>query len=187
METLPNLRPIVMRFLFFSSFLVLFSCSSNSKRDSDKKEVFKRYDYRIAVTTGSFFSHPEKFILNNLGIDTYEASDTGFKEIKPYTLYHISYSRKSERNDTAQIIFSKQACDTLFTLVNHFFKNFSFDNLDTVGKKHEIIMDDAFSFVELSFNGRKLTANVSSINNTEIGNRQLDTLLNYLDKFKEQR
>jgi hypothetical protein len=176
-----------MRFLFFSSLLILFSCSSNPKVDSEKKEVFKRYDYRIAVTTGSFFRHPEKFILNNLGIDTYEASDTGFKEIKPYILYHISYSRKLEHNDTVQILFPKQACDTFFILANFFFKNFSFNNQDTVGKEHKIIMDDAYTFVELSFNGRKLTANVSSINNPEIGNKQLDTLLNYLDKFKEQR
>ncbi|MGZ3951179.1 MAG: hypothetical protein ACXVBZ_07275 [Flavisolibacter sp.] len=175
-----------MRLLFFLTLLVLFSCSSSPGKRTEKKEAFKRYDYRIAVTTGNFFSHPEKFILNNLGIDTYEASDTGFKEIKPYTLYHISYSAKSQHNDTAQILFPKQNCDTLFTLVNLFFKGFSFDNVDTVGKEHDIINDDVHAFVELSFNGRKLIAHASSINNPEVGNEQLDSLLNYLYKFKVQ-
>jgi hypothetical protein len=76
METLPNGHLSKrMWFLFFPSFLIFFSCSSEPKSDSDNKMVFIRYDYRIAVTTGSFFSHPEKFILNNLGIETIRFTD----------------------------------------------------------------------------------------------------------------
>jgi hypothetical protein len=176
METSYDRHPLLMRSIQIFCFFIFYSCTSHP----DNKENSKRYDYRIAVTTSSFSGHFQKYIVNNLGIEPYEASDATILDLRPNTLYCIS-ANKSKQKDTSRIDFSNNNCDTLFELTNQFFKNLSFSQYDTLTQP---ILDDVHAFVELSFNGRKLTATVSSFNNKHISTRQLDTLLNFLDKFK---
>jgi hypothetical protein len=165
-----------MRPIQIFCFLLLFSCKSQS----DNKANSKRYDFRIAITTSSFSGHFRKYIVNNLGVETYESSDATINDLRPNTLYCIS-ANKSKQKDTSRITFSNNNCDTLFALTNEFFKNLSFSQYDTL---KQLITDDVHAFVELSFNGRKLAATISSFNNKDISTTQLDTLLHYLDKFK---
>jgi hypothetical protein len=165
-----------MRLFQICCLVLLFSCKSSS----DNKANLKRHDYRIAVTTSSFFGHFQKYIVNNLGVETYESSDVTIEDLTPNTLYCIS-ANKSKHKDTSRVDFSNSNCDTLFDLTNGFFKNLLFSQHDTMKQP---ITDDAHAFVELSFNGRKLIATISSFNNKDISTRQLDTLLRFLDKFK---
>src|SRR5690348_7972635 len=108
-------------------FLLLFSCQSQSGYKTNSK----RYDFRIAVTTSSFSGHFRKYIVNNLGIETYESSDATINDLRPNTLYCIS-AKKSQQKDTSRISFSNNNCDTLFELTNQFFKNLSFSQYDTM-------------------------------------------------------
>ena len=165
-----------MRLIPICCLLLLFSCKSQP----DNKASLKRYDYRIAVTTSSFSGHFRKYIVNNLGVEPYESSDAAISDLRSNTLYCVSASNSIQK-DTFQLSFSNNNCDTLFKLTNEFFKNLPFNQYDTMKQP---IIDDVHAFVELSFNGRKLAATISSFNNKDISTRQLDTLLHFLDKLK---
>jgi hypothetical protein len=181
--------------VFITAFI---SCSTKNEKTNNKTELVKQYDYRIIIDIWNGFAGQEsKYILNNLRIYTYDSTDLRFKEVKPLTLYYISHIRENDSTnpnirilvptDTTEIPFSKKLSDTLFELTRNFLKSVEFNNYDTsingvVTKP--IITDDSQAMVEMNYDGRKLSATISSINNPTIATNGLDTLLNFIRKFK---
>ncbi|GAB2677775.1 hypothetical protein GCM10027036_34360 [Flavihumibacter cheonanensis] len=186
------------RLLFFAIILSTFSCKTNTKNsDTSTKEikVFKQFDYRITIDIwNGFFGHGSKFILNNSLIDNYDSTDAKIPLAKPLTLYYISFHSKKDSKtqststlvpvDTTEIAFSKDLSDTLFLLTKDFLKSIKFNNYDTVGQLTPVITDDSHGLVELNYGGRKLSATISSIHNPTIATKELDTLLNFVYKFR---
>jgi hypothetical protein len=172
-------------------FLAIISCNLQNKGHEPTK-IIKRYNYKITIDIwNGYFGHESKFILNNLGIDSDDSIVKKIQLSKPLTLYYVSFhsvqgenDRKLVPTDTTEIPFSKNLSDTLFLLTKDFFKNFEFSNYDTVGQIVPIVTDDSHGMVELNYNGRKLSATISSIGNPTIAPRQLDTLLGFVDKFR---
>lgn len=183
------------RLLFLSLLIATVSCKTENKKTKKTTQEFKvvkQFDYRITIDIwNGFFGHESKFILNNSQIDSYDSTDYSATLGKPLTLYYVSFrSHQDNKNnrtlvadDTTEIQFSKDLSDTLFVLTKDFFKNFEFNNYDTIGRLIPVISDDSHGMIELSYGGRKLSATIRSINNPSIGTKQLDTLLNFVEKF----
>lgn len=183
----------MQRLLFLAVIILAFSCAAKTDKISDNIQVVKKYDYLIKVTIwNGLFGLDSKFILNNLGTETFDSSD--FNNAKPFTLYFISNSKKVDLkhpnnlklvpSDTTEIQFSNQQSDTLFYLTNEFFKNVNFSNYDTIGKKKALLRDDSHARIELDDGDKRLSATISSISNPAISSKQLDTLINFIWKFK---
>ena len=180
------------------SILFAFSCKTEIKepqQPNEETKVFKKFDYRITVDIwNGFYGYESKFILDNSLIDHYDSSDANDPMTKPLTLYVISFkSVQNKRNqnirqllpiDTTEIAYSRDLSDTLFNLTRNFLKSVDFNNVDTLGQLVPVITDDSHGMIELSYGGKKLSATISSINNPSIGTKQLDTLLNFIAKFR---
>ena len=189
------------RHLHLLLIISLISCTKQSKKSDNKIGLVKQYDYRITIDVwNGFFGHEAKYILNNSQIGVYDSTDSRFNLAKPFTLYYFSNKQITEPGesnirafvpvDTAQLLFSKEQSDTLFDLTRSFFKSVEFNNYDnaingTISKL--TVSDDSHASVELKYRGRTLYATISSISNPIISTRQLDTLLNFISKFRPSK
>ncbi|MEX6688857.1 hypothetical protein QTN47_15220 [Danxiaibacter flavus] len=186
------------RFFLFMLICTLFfaSCNSeNNKTINGKYQVVKKYEYLIAIDISNALGEQKsKYVLNNLFINTYDSVRFTNPLTKPLVLYNISYRSKVDEvnpsihkfvpNDTFEIAFSKNLCDTLFALTKDFFSSIEFGSYDTLGRLMPVIYDDSRANVELNCDGRKLNASISSIKNPDITTPQLDTLIRFVEKFK---
>ena len=186
------------RFLLLAILFWIVSCkteTNKTQKANQEIKTVKRFNFRITVDIwNGFFGYESKFILNNLRIGSYDSIDVQTPLTKPLTLYHISFqSHQDTKNqnirmlvpiDTTEIVFSKDLSDTLFILTKDFFESVEFNNYDTVGRTIPVITDDGHGTVELSYNGKKLSATITSISNPTIATKQLDTLLHFINKFQ---
>ena len=173
--------------------LFLFSCHGNES-ESIKSDLYTRHDYSIEIEiSNGFYGHATKYILNNFQIDFGDKIDTTISLSRPLALYRISFNKKSDkegdnkktRRDTSETHIDINTSDTLYTLTRDFLKSVEFNNVDTNGSIKPIITDDSRASVELIYGGRTLKATISSVNNPTISTNQLDTLLNFVSKFKQ--
>ena len=177
-------KDLMIRLLLFILFCFpAFSGIAQKSKPNGKIGYVKRYDYRIEI---NIWNDPRgsgsTYLLDNSGMQFYDAKAIESDHIKPMTLYCITKKYLTGISDTVTIKFAKEDSDSLYNLTRQFFTTFHLNNIDTLINDSTIhtISDDAQATVAFSLGERKITAEIYSISNPLVSTKDFIRLLKYV-------